>query len=147
MPGAIGAAPVTAWRKQPAEQAAHLGVERLLGTLERRLQLGGDLLAATLRLAHRESHARCLLELSRVSGGRGERMDLLEDPRHGREERRLELHQVGDDLLRVLLPVGDRGADIEREELNDQRERVRQRQEQVHAVALAHDVLRHQLQR
>ena len=69
-------------------------------------------------------------------------MDLLEDPRHGRKERRLELHQVGHDLLRVLLPVSDRGADIEHQELNDQREGVRQRQEQVHALVHAHDVLR-----
>ena len=69
-------------------------------------------------------------------------MDLLEDPRHRREERRLELDQVGHDLLRVLLPVGDRGADIEHHELDDQREGVRQRQEQVRAVALADQVPR-----
>ena len=126
----------------PAEQVAHVDVEGLLGTLERRLQLGGDLLSAKLRLAHRDPHTRCLLELSSVAGARGQRMDLLEDPRHGRKERRLELHQVGHDLLRVLLPVSDRGADIEHQELNDQREGVRQRQEQVHALVHAHDVLR-----
>jgi hypothetical protein len=100
-----------------------------------------------LRLAHRHAHPRCLLELSSVAGGRGQRMDLLEDPRHGREERRLELHQVGHDFLRVLFPVGERGADVEHQELNDQRERVRQRQEQVHAVVLAHQVLRLQCRR
>ena len=49
---------------------------------------------------------------------------------------------MGDDLLRVLLPVGERGAGIEHQELDDQRERVRQRQKQVHAVLLAHQLLR-----
>ena len=102
----------------------------------------GTCLAAKLRLAHRHSHPRCLLELASVAGGRGQRVDLLEDPRHRREERRLELHQVGHDLLRVLLPVGNRGADVEHDELDDQRERVRERQEQVHAVVLAHQVPR-----
>ena len=119
----------------PAEQVAHVGIEALLGALERRPQLRGDLLAATPRLAHRDSHTRCLLELSSVAGARGQRMDLLEDPRHRREERRLKLHQVGHDLLRVLLPVGERGAGIEHQELDDQRERVRQRQKQVHAAS------------
>jgi hypothetical protein len=69
------------------------------------------------------------------------------DPRHRWEERRLQLHQVGHDLLRVLLPVGERGANIEHQELNDQRERVRQRQEQVDAVVLTHQVLRLQCRR
>ena len=40
----------------------------------------------------------------------GERVDLLEDPRHRREVVGLHLGQLGDDLLRVAAEVGDRGA-------------------------------------
>ena len=44
--------------------------------------------------------------------GRG-RVDLLEDPRHRREVGRLDLGEVGDDLQRVALPVGEGAADGE----------------------------------
>ena len=66
----------------------------------------------------------------------GERVDLLEHPRHRREEARVHLRDVGDDHLRVARPVGEHRAELERGELDQDRERVRERQEEVGRVAL-----------
>ena len=126
----------------PAEEAAHVLVELLLGLLERPAELLRHLLAARLELAHLHAEVHGLLELLAVGRGGGrERVDLLEHPRHRREVGRLDLGEVGDDLLRVLLPVGDRAAEVERHELDQDREGVRQRQEQVHGVALGQHAL------
>jgi hypothetical protein len=106
--------------------------------VEAGLQLRGDLVAALAHLADGHAHLHGLLELLGILGvARGERVDLLEDARDRREVGRLDLHQVGDDLRRVLLPVGQLGAKVEAGELDQQRERVRQRQEQVDGLALA----------
>ena len=62
--------------------------------------------------------------------GRG-RVDLLEDPRHRREVVGLDLGQVGEDLQRVALPVGEHPADVEAEQLDQQREGMGERQVEV----------------
>ncbi len=125
-----------------AEQVAHVGVELLLGGVEARLQLCRDVLARGLQLAHLDADGHRLRQLLGILGvAGGQRVDLLEDPRHRREVGRLDLHQVGDDLLGVLLPVRHHPAQVERQELDQLGERVRQRQEQVHDLALAQDPL------
>ena len=48
------------------------------------------------------------LDLLGVAVGGDERVDLLEDPRHRRQVGRVDLHQLGHDLLRVAAEVGDR---------------------------------------
>ena len=49
-----------------------------------------------------------LLQPAGLLGRRGRGgVDLLEDPRHRREVGRLDLGEVGDDLQRVALPVGE----------------------------------------
>ena len=62
---------------------------------------------------------------------RDERVDLLEDARHRREVRRVHLVELDDDLLRVVRPVRERRADVERQQLDQQRERVGERQVEV----------------
>ena len=61
----------------------------------------------------------------------GQRVELLEDARHRRQVGRLDLHQLADDGLGVAAEVGDRRAAVDRAELDEQRERVRERQEEV----------------
>ena len=53
-----------------------------------------------------------------------ERVDLLEDPRHRGEVGRFQFGQVGHDLQRVALPVGDRRAEVEAAQLDQQGEGV-----------------------
>ena len=57
-----------------------------------------------------------------AAGGGG--VDLLEDARHRGEVGRFQFGQVGEDLQRVALPVGDGGAEVEAAELDQQREGV-----------------------
>ena len=97
---------------------------------------------AALALAHLAADADRpvedrLLEAALLldAGSRGG-VDLLEDPRHRREVGRLHLGQVGDDLQRVALPVGERRAEVEAAELDQQREGVRQRQVEVGDVVV-----------
>ena len=82
-----------------------------------------------------------MLELLRVLGHRlRERVDLLEDPRHRRHVGRLDLHELGDDLLGVAAEVDDPAADVERGELHGQREGVGERQVQVGQLALVDEL-------
>ena len=64
-----------------------------------------------------------------------QRVELLEDARDRRQVRRPDLGELGDDLLRVAAEVGERRAHVEHGELDQQRERVREREEQVGDVA------------
>src|SRR4051812_8872283 len=126
----------------PAEDRAHVLEELLVGLLERLLELGRHRLAVDLHVSdlHAElrGRLRALLRLGRL-GGHHERVDLLEDPGHAREVRRLDLLQLGDDLVRIAAPVRDRVADIEREQLDEEREGVGERQEEVDLLlALQH---------
>ena len=126
------------------EQPAHVLVQRLFGLVEPRLQLGRHLPAGLPQLAHLHSHLHRLAQLLLVGSVRGgERVDLLEHPRHGREVARAHLHQVGNDLLRVARPVGDRRAELEGRELDQDRECVGQGQEEIGAVALFDHALGH----
>ena len=61
----------------------------------------------------------------------GERVDLLEDARHRRQVGRFDLHQLGHDLLGVAAEVGERAAEVEDGELDQQREGVSERQVQI----------------
>ncbi len=56
----------------------------------------------------------CRLGLDRPVG---ERVDLLEDPRHRRQICRFDLHQLADDLLGVSAEVGERAAEVEARQL------------------------------
>ena len=51
------------------------------------------------------------------------------------------LHQLADDALRIAAPVGDRAAEVDRDQLDQQRERVGERQVQVDDVAVFDDRL------
>ena len=125
---------------QPAaERGAHVLEQRLLGRVEVRLQLRRHLLAGRLQRAHLQADLRRRLDLLGVAVRGDERVELLEDPRHRREVGRPHLGELGDDLLRVAAEVGERGAHVERGELDQQREGVREREEQVRDVALLHD--------
>ena len=53
------------------------------------------------------------LDLRDVAVRGDERVELLEDPRHRRQVGRLDLGELGDDLLRVAAEVGERGAEVE----------------------------------
>jgi len=87
--------------------------------------------------AHLQAEVYRLLELLGVFRmGGGQRVDLLEHARHRREVGRLDLGEVGDDLGRVLLPVGDAAAHVERHVLDELREGVGEREEQVDHLAL-----------
>ena len=105
--------------------------------------LGGHLLAALAAPAdlHAELDrlgeallvlvARLLLQLHR------RRVELLEDPRHRRQVRRLGLDQLLEDLLGVAAVVDDRRALVIGGQLRGQRERVGEGQEQVRDLARA----------
>ena len=104
---AIGAAPVTASRSRPPNRSltnSALGCERreLLAQL-RRDRLAADL--EVLDLAADRADRRELLGRQLLLG---QRVELLEDARHRRQVGRLDLHELGDDLLRVAAEVGDR---------------------------------------
>ncbi len=119
-----------------AERGADLREELLLGPVEWLLQLGRDGRAGELALAHLDAECDGRVELLGLHVGRDERVDLLEDARHRREVRRMHLVELDDDLLRVVGPVGERRADIERQELDQQRERVREREVEVGDLVL-----------
>jgi hypothetical protein len=74
---------------------------------------------------------------SSSDAGAGERVDLLEDPGDRREVGGLDLGQLRHDRLGVAAEVGDRPAAVERQQLDEQRVGVRERQEQVRGVAVA----------
>jgi hypothetical protein len=102
--------------------------------LERHGELGRDRRAGAQQAAVLEADADRLADVSRVQrrGHRG--VELLEDPRHGRQERRPHLGQLGHDLLDVTAEVDQRRAAADAGELQHLREHVGQRQEQVHHV-------------
>ena len=118
-----------------AERRADVLEQLLLGRVEVRLQLLRHLLARRLQLAHLQPDLRRPLDLLGVAVRGDERVELLEDPRHRRQVGRLDLGQLRDDLLRVAAEVGQRRAQVEDRELDQQRERVREREEQVGDVA------------
>ena len=124
-----------------AEDVADVHVQLLVRLIEGLRELGGHLLAA---LSHRPDLDaelnRLVQQLDVVRARAGQRVDLLEDPRDGGEVGRLHLHEVGDDLLGVLLPVRDDRAEVERHELDQQGERVRKREEEVAGLALLEHV-------
>ncbi len=126
----------------PAEDRAHIFEEALLGLLERRAQLLGDLFFAGEHVAHlrpqlqRGLRLRALLRRLRLDRAVGERVDLLEDARHRGQEGRFDLLQLADDLLDVAPEVGDRRAPVDRPQLDQQRERVGEGQEQVGDLVL-----------
>ena len=134
--GAIGAAPVTASRSRPPKR---LRTKSALGCQRRPLllQVGRDLLAADLEVADPAADLADGLDLLGRELARGQRVELLEDARDRGQVGRLDLHELGDDLLRVAAPVGDRRARVERAELDEQREGVGQRQEEVDEVVVA----------
>ena len=119
-----------------AERPADVLEQRLVGLVVVGLQLGGDLLAGGLQRAHLHADADRALDLLRVAVGGDEGVDLLEDPRHRRQVARVDLHQLGHDLLRVAGEVGDPAAEVDRQQLDQQRVGVREREEEVDEVAL-----------
>ena len=123
----------------PAEDGADVLEQLLLGRLEGLEQLGRHLLAADLHVAHLDAELgrglHLLLDLGRL-GGQRERVDLLEDARHARQVGRADLLQLGDDLVRVAAEVRDRRADVEVDELDEQREGVGEREEEVDDLLL-----------
>ena len=82
---------------------------------------------------------RALLLLGRLGLDRavGERVDLLEHARHRRQIGRFDLHQLADDLLGVAAEVGERGAEVEHDQLDQQRVGVGERQVQVDDLVFA----------
>ena len=119
-----------------AERPADVLEQRLVGLVVVGLQLGRDLLARGLQRAHLEADADGALDLLRVAVRGDERVDLLEDPRNRRQVVGLDLHQLGHDLLRVAGEVGDPAAEVDRQQLDEQRVGVREREEEVDEVAL-----------
>ena len=131
-----------------AEKVADLREHLLVGELVLLAQQEPRLAAGALGLAHlladsdgpvEDQLLEAALLLHRGGGGG---VDLLEDPRHGGEVGRLHLGEVGDDLERVALPVGERGAQVEAAELDQQRERVREREVEVGELAFLDHALR-----
>jgi hypothetical protein len=112
----------------PAEQAADFREYPLVGELVALAQQEARLAAAALHLAHpladpdRPVEYRLLEPALLFHPAGRRRVDLLEDAGHRGEVGRLQLGQVGHDLQRVTLPVGERRAEIEAAELDQQRE-------------------------
>ena len=98
----------------PAEQVADVRQHQAVGDLVLDAKRGPRALALALELADPAADADRpvedrLLHAARVLRLRGRGgVDLLEDPRHGGEVVGLDLGQVGEDLQRVALPVGER---------------------------------------
>src|SRR5207244_3822963 len=101
----------------------HLAEELLIGLLEGPLELRGYRLAPLAHRAHLDAQlhrlAKLLLLFRRalLHLCRRQRVDLLEDPRHGWKEGGSSLRQLRHYLPRVAAEVGDRGAQIERAQL------------------------------
>ena len=121
----------------PAERGPDLGEQRLVGLVERGPELVGDRLAALLEQADLHAHLHGLAQLLGLGVGGDQRVDLLEDPRDRREVGRPHLGELGDDLLRVLAPVGDGVAEVEAEQLDEQRVGVGQGEVEVDDLARA----------
>ena len=120
-----------------AEDAAHEREHLAVDLLERRGLLGRDVLAACPSLAHLQPEgdgpSRVLLA-ARRDHAHGDAVDLLEDPRHGRQHGRLDDAELADDLRGVPAPVGDRRADLDAVGLDELGEHVGQRQVEVDDV-------------
>ena len=135
--GLIGAAPETARRSLPPKRLRIFESTFSSAKAYWRAQQEAGLAAAAFDLAHLLADAdrpvedllfeAALFFHAAVGGG----VDLLEDPRHRGEVGRLQFGQVGEDLQRVALPVGDRGAEVEAAELDQQGEGVGERQVEV----------------
>ena len=135
--GLIGAAPETARRRLPPKRPRIFESTCLSANAYCALQQEAGLAAGAFGLAHlladldrpvedRLFEAALFLHAA-VGGG----VDLLEDARHRGEVGRLQFGQVGQDLQRVALPVGERGAEVEAAELDQQGEGVGERQVEV----------------
>ncbi len=128
------------------EQGPHARVQALIRGGKRLLHLGRHGLAALPTPPHLDTEldrlleplpvlvARLLLQLHR------RRVELLEDPRHRGKVGRVGLDQLLDHPLGVAAEVDDRRPEVVRGELRGQRERVRERQEQVGLLAGLHEV-------
>jgi hypothetical protein len=137
---AIGAAPLTAWRTRPPKTARTFLKSSSSAASKGCEQVGRDLLAADLQVAdlHAQLAAACISPGPRAAGRRARGVDLLEDARHARQVGRLDLLQLGTIWVRVAAEVGDGGADVEVDELDEQRVGVRQREEEVGDLLLLH---------
>ena len=131
-----------------AEQRTDLREDLLVGELVLRGEDRVRALARALEGADLAPHIDRALEDSLLQAallldrGCGRRVDLLEDAGDRREVGRPDLGEVREDLQRIALPVGDRGAEVEAAELDQQRERVRERQEEVGDVLRVDDAHR-----
>ncbi len=120
-----------------AEDRAHVFEQQLVCFVELCLQVRRHRFAAVEHVAHLYAHRdrgpRALLLLRRLRLDRavGERVDLLEHARHRRQVGRFDLEQLGDHLLGVAAEVRERPTQVEHRELDQQRERMRERQVQV----------------
>ncbi len=132
---AIGAAPVLACLRLPPNAARTFLNSASSAASKCCLQLGRDLLAGGLQLPHLQADLRGALDLLGVAVGGDERVDLLEDPRHRRQVGRVDLVELDDDLLHVAAEVGDRGAEVDRQQLDQQRVGVREREVEVGDLA------------
>ena len=142
MSGLIGAAPETARRRLPPNRPRILESTFLSAKAYSRCSRKPGLRPAAFGLPHllagldRPVEDRffeaALFFHAAVGGG----VDLLEDARHRGEVGRFQFAEVGDDLVRIALPVGDRGAEIEAAELDQQGEGVGERQVEVGDVVL-----------
>ena len=118
-----------------AEEVADLGEHEAVGEPVAPGEVAAHGLAGALRPAHAPAGGDRPFEAqplgARLLGHAavGGRVDLLEDARHRRQVRRSRLAEVGQQLLGAALPEGQRAADVQDEDLDDPRERVRERQE------------------
>ena len=116
-----------------AEDRAHVLEQLLVGLVELRLQLVRHAFAGGHQVADLDAELDCLagalllLGGLRLDGCVGERIDLLEHARDRGQVGGFDFLQLGHDLLGVAAEVGERAAEIERCELDEQREGVRER--------------------
>ena len=129
-------------RRRAGDQHRVVGAERVADLRERELVADGvaglvdraDRAALALGLGHLLARGQRAREDRGLGAARGRggaddaRVDLLQQPRHGRDVRRLGLGDVGREVLRVAAPEGQRAAGLERDEGDHPRQHVRQRQ-------------------
>src|SRR5215210_379720 len=131
----------------PAEQRSDLGQDLLVSELVLLAQEEPDRLSGSFAFADLLADADRPVEdqLLEAPGllyvARRRRVDLLEDPRHRREVLRLHLDEVGDDLQRVALPVGDVATQVEAEELDQEGEGMGEGEKEVGGRVPVQDAL------
>ena len=113
-----------------AEDRADVGEEALVGLVEGLLHVLGDRLAFVEHVADLDAERDRLLGFLALRGRQrldravGERVDLLEHARHRGQVGRFDLLQLRDDLFGVAAEVGERAAEVEDGELDQQGEGV-----------------------